>query len=189
MSAGREVLPGYLPWGRSFRNLGGCSWGGRGSVGRGSAGRGSAGRGEAGFVGGFAGLLFGLLLFVAGTLLVAYAWAVIDTKSATVEAARQAARTYVQAPDEPAALAGAEQAAGAALAGYGRDPSLAQVSVVSGSFARCSRVTLAVSYPAPLFYLPFVGRVGSGVQVTSENSELVDPYRSGPSGVATCNLR
>ncbi|HLI54633.1 MAG TPA: hypothetical protein VKU88_09920 [Acidimicrobiales bacterium] len=140
-------------------------------------------------MGGFAGLLFGSLLFVAGTLLVAYAWAVIDTKSATVEAARQAARTYVQAQDEPEALAGAEQAADEALAGYGRDPSRARVSVVSGAFARCSRVTVAVSYPAPLFDLPFVGHVGSGSQVTSENSELVDPYRSGPPGVAACNPR
>lgn len=189
MSAAREVLFGHRARGRSCRGPGRRSCTG-GSCSSGSCSSGDlARRGEAGFVGGSAGLLFGLLLFVAGTLLVAYAWAVIDTKSATVEAARQAARNYVQAQDEREALAGAEQAADEALAGYGRDPARARVSVVSGSFARCSRVTVAVSYPAPLFYLPFVGRVGSGVHVTSENSELVDPYRSGPPGVAACNLR
>src|SRR4029077_5031445 len=37
--------------------------------------------GEQGFVGGFEGLLFGLLIFVAGTLLATHAWAVIDTKA------------------------------------------------------------------------------------------------------------
>ena len=89
--------------------------------------------GEQGFVGGFEGLLFGVLIFVVGTLLVAHAWAVVDTKFAVVEAAKQAARTYVEA--QSAAVAGpeAEQAADQALAGYGRDRRLAGVSLVSGS--------------------------------------------------------
>jgi hypothetical protein len=53
---------------------------------------------EQGFVGGFEGLLFGFLIFLVGTLIVAHAWAVVDTKFAVVEAAKQAARTYVEAP-------------------------------------------------------------------------------------------
>lgn len=143
-------------------------------------------RGEEGFAGGFAGLLFGLLVFVAGTLLVAYAWAVIDTKTATAEAARQAARTFVEAPDASAAAAQADQAADQALAGYGRDPYRASVRLVSGGFARCARITIAVSYPAPLFELPFLGPVGKGEPVRSEHSELVDPFRSGLPGQAQC---
>jgi hypothetical protein len=143
-------------------------------------------RGEDGFVGGFEGLVFGLLLFVVGTLLIAYAWAVVDTKTATGEAARQAVRTYVEAPDATLAAAGAVQAAMAALSGYGRDPGRATVSVVGGRFARCSRVTIAVSYPAPLFELPFVGDLGRGPSVRSEHSELVDPFRTGLAGVSTC---
>jgi hypothetical protein len=142
--------------------------------------------GEEGFAGGFAGLLFGMLLFVVGTLLIANAWAVIDTKDATVEAARQAARIYVQAPDAAAAYQEAEQAADQALAGYGRNPALAQFSLVSGSFARCVRVTVEVSYPAPVLLLPFIGRVGTGHPVRADQSELVDAYGSGLPGVAVC---
>src|SRR6202034_960911 len=97
--------------------------------------------GEEGFVGGFEGLLFGVLLFVAGTLLVAYAWAVVDTKAATEEAARQGADIYVQAPNAALAAKEAEQAADAALAGYGRDPARATVSLSAGSWGRCERIT------------------------------------------------
>jgi hypothetical protein len=144
------------------------------------------GSGEGGFVGGFEGLLFGSLLFVAGTLLIAHAWAVLDTKAATEEAARQAARTYVAASSAPTALSSAEAAAADALNGYGRDPARSEVSLASGSFGRCQRVTISVSYPAPLLILPFVGRIGTGEGVRSVASELVDPYRSGLPGSATC---
>ena len=144
------------------------------------------GRGDAGFVGGFAGLLFGMLLFVAGTLLVAYAWAIVDTKSATTEAARQAARTFVEASDPAVAEADATSAAQQALAGFGRNPTRARIALVSGGFSRCRMITIAVSYPAPLFELPFVGPVGRGLSVRSDHSELVDPFRSGLPGASAC---
>jgi hypothetical protein len=141
---------------------------------------------DAGFAGGFAGLLFGLLLFVGGTLLAANAWGVVDTKNAAVEAARQAVRTYVQAPDSATAYSQAQLAADQALSGYGRNPSRAQIRVVSGGFARCERVTIEVSYPAPALVLPFVGRIGTGQAVRAEQSELVDAYRTGLAGTASC---
>jgi hypothetical protein len=143
-------------------------------------------RGDDGFAGGFEGLLFGLLLFIAGTLLVAFAWGVIDTKTAVTEAARQASRTYVEAPDAATAGGQAQAAAAAALQGYVRDPARARVRMATGSFARCGRVTISVSYPAPLFLLPFIGRVGTGETVTADHSELVDPYRTGLPGTAQC---
>jgi len=142
--------------------------------------------GEDGFVGGFEGLLFGMLLFVAGTLLIAYAWGVVDTKAATEAAARQAASTYVQAPSAAVAAASAQQAADAALAGYGRDPGRAAVTLAAGSFGRCQRITISVSYPAPILDLPFIGRVGSGQAVRADHSALVDPFRSGLAGTAGC---
>ena len=141
---------------------------------------------EAGFVGGFEGLLFGVLVFVVGTLLVAAAWGVVDTKTAVDVASRQATRTYVEAPDATVAGVEAQEAADAALSGYGRNPSKAKVALVQGRFSRCNRVTIAVSYPAPLMILPFVGRVGTGMPVRAEHSELVDPYRSGLAGTAGC---
>ena len=143
-------------------------------------------RGEDGFAGGFEGLLFGFLLFVVGTLLIAFAWGVLDTKTATGEAARQAVRTFVEAPNASNAAIEAQTAADAALAGYGRNPSLAKVAFVGGGFTRCDRVTIAVTYPAPLIELPFVGQLGRGMSVRSQHSELVDPFRSGLGGVAGC---
>jgi hypothetical protein len=143
-------------------------------------------RGEDGFVGGFEGLLFGTLFFVIGTLLIGFAWGVVDTKAATELAARQAVRTYVQAPDAQDAASGAEQAADQELSGYGRNPARATVTLVSGQFARCSLVTIAVGYPAPLVDLPGIGRLGRGETVTSEHSEIVDPFRTGLAGTSTC---
>ncbi len=143
-------------------------------------------RGEAGFVGGFEGLVFGLLLFIVGTLLISAAWAVVDTKFAVDTAARQAVRTYVEAPDAAVAGTQADEAADSALEGYGRSPSAASVRLVSGAFARCDRVTIEVSEPSPLLLLPWIGRVGSGQRVTAEHSELVDPFRSGLPGTSTC---
>lgn len=142
--------------------------------------------GEGGFVGGFEGLLFGFLLFIVGTLLAAYAWAIVDTKEATAEAARQAARTYVEAPNPSVAYQQAQLAADQALSGYGYNPARAHVALVSGTFARCGRITIAVSYPAPVLLLPIVGKVGTGRSVTARQSELVDAYRSGLPGSALC---
>jgi hypothetical protein len=153
---------------------------------------GSAGRrkhptgGEEGFAGGLDGLVFGLLIFVVGTLLVATAWGAVDTKMAVSAAAENATRTYVEAPDAATAGPAAQAAADEVLAGYGRSPARGQVTLVSGGFARCERVTIEVRYPTPIIVLPFIGRVGAGPSVAATHSELVDPYRSGLAGTASC---
>ena len=139
-----------------------------------------------GFAGGLDGLVFGLLIFVVGTLIVASAWGVVDTKMATGTAAQEAARTYVEADNATDAASGADAAAQEVLAGFGRNPSRASVVLAGGFFARCQRITIRVSYPSPLLVLPFVGRVGRGLRVSSEHSELVDPFRAGLAGTASC---
>lgn len=145
-------------------------------------------REEDGFVGGFAGLLFGLAIFVIGTMLAAYAWSVVETKAAASAAAREAARTYVQAPNALAGIDAAKQAALAELTGRVSDPGRAAVGLTSGVFGRCQRITISVSYPAPALELPLVRTIGplGGHMVRAEHSELVDPYRTGLPGVATC---
>jgi glutamate 5-kinase len=137
-------------------------------------------------MGGLWGWIFGLLMFVVGMLLVARTWAVVDTKFAVDAAARQAVRTYVEAPDATAAGAEADQAADTALAGYGRHPSQAGVALVSGTFSRCSLVTIKVTYPSPLLELPWLGSVGRHGEVTATHSELVDPFRTGLPGTSSC---
>lgn len=142
-------------------------------------------RGEAGFAGGLAGLLFGLLIFLLGTFLAAYGWAVVQTKSAVVDAARQAARTFVEAPDAQDAYTSARMSADASLAAKGRDPARATLRISSGGFGRCERVTITVSYPAPVVVLPISSVLG-GSTVSAAHSEIVDPYRSGLPGSAEC---
>ncbi len=145
-----------------------------------------AARGEEGFAGGAEGLVFGLLLFVVGTLLVGNAWSVVDTKLALDAASREAARTYVEAPDGPDAASEARQAATTTMEGYGRDPGSGSVVIEGAPFGRCVRVTIAVSERAPLVELPLLGIAGHAEEVTAEHSELVDPYRSGLPGTALC---
>ena len=143
-------------------------------------------RGEDGFAGGAEAILFGMLVFVVGTLIVANAWGVVDTKLAADAAAREAARAYVESNGSPSALLDAKLAAAETLSGYGRSPGLGAVTFTGDAFGRCARVTAVVAYPAPLLVLPFVGRVGRGEPVSAHHSELVDPFRSGLPGMANC---
>ena len=144
-------------------------------------------RGERGQVGGIEGLVFGVLIFVFGTLLVANAWGVIDAKLATTSAAREAARTYVESPSRADAWPAAEDAAFEAIVAHGRRADRAHPTLPEGEeFARCQRVTVQVSYDVPLIAIPLFGQLGRGITVTSRHSELVDPYRSGLPGTAAC---
>ncbi len=149
---------------------------------------GRRGRGDRGAVGGIEALPFGLLLFVVGGLLVANAWAVIDAKFALTAAAREATRTYVEAPDAATAAADADAAARAAIAGFGRDPRRVHVSVPAdpAAFTRCARVRIQVAYDVPAVPLPWIGGLGRGITVRAAHTELVDPYRDGVPGTADC---
>jgi hypothetical protein len=143
-------------------------------------------RGDRGQVGGIEALPFGLLIFVAGSLLIANAWAVVDAKLATDAAARQAARTFVEATDERLAFEAAAEAGRAAIAGHGRDPDRAEISPV-GTFglARCERATFEATYEVPALSIPFIGGYGTApFAVRSSHSEVVDPFRSGLAGEA-----
>ncbi len=143
-------------------------------------------RDERGQVGGIEGLVFGVLIFVFGTLVVTNAWGVIDAKLATTSAAREAARTYVEAPSEAAAGPAAENAAREAILSHGRRWERTTVPPVEGAYGRCRRITVEVSYDVPLIAIPLLGQAGNGITVTSRHSEVIDPYRSGLDGTATC---
>ncbi len=142
--------------------------------------------GEAGQVGGIEGVIFGVLVFVLGTMLVVNAWSVVDTKLAATSAAREAARAYVEAPSEEIATTEAPAAAKETMGGHGRDPGRVEVELLDGRFARCARVTLEVRYRVPVVAVPVLGQAGSGFTVASRHSEVVDPYRSGLQGEAAC---
>jgi hypothetical protein len=136
--------------------------------------------GEDGFAGGAEALVFGVLIFVIGTLLVLNAWAVIDAKFATSAAAREAVRAAVETPVGSDPDARARRAAAEALEGHGVDPTRATVSAAwSQELQRCAEVVYEVRTHVPAFVLPGIDRRRAGFEVRASHREVVDPYRSG----------
>jgi hypothetical protein len=145
--------------------------------------------GDAGFAGGAEVLPFAVLTFVVGSLLVANGWAVVDTKMAATAAAREAARAYVEAPDQHAGAHRANAAARAVLDGHGRRSDRVQIRLDHAGgrpWARCTRVIATVTYPVPAVSLPWIGGFGQSFEVTANHSEIVDPFRAGLPGRAAC---
>lgn len=139
------------------------------------------GASESGFVGGFEVLPFGVLVFIAGALLITNAWSVVDGTVAASAAAREAARAYVEAVDAESATSDAVEAGLDAIEGHGRDRSRAEITwEVGPDFRRCAVNTIVVRYRVPTLTVPFLGSFGSGViETTGRHTEIVDPYRSG----------
>lgn len=146
-------------------------------------------RGDSGQVGGFEMVVFGLLVFVGGSLLVATVWSVIDVKLAMHAATRDAARAFVEASDPAAAEANAAHALHNAVEAHGRDPlRVRDLSITTdGAFGRCTRVRITAAYPLPAVSIPWIRTSGENVIVRATHSELVDPYRSGVGGVSACS--
>lgn len=147
-------------------------------------------RGDAGVVGGVEVLPFGLLTFVVATLLVANAWAVVDTRLMVASAAQAAARAYVEAPDRPTASAAVRRAVRDTTSSYGRDPARTSVRVEHAGgrpWGRCVRATVTVHHPIRALALPWIGGFGHTFDVTASRSEVVDPFRAGLPGAARCS--
>lgn len=145
-------------------------------------------RDDRGQVAGIEAIPFGVLLFVIGALLIANAWAIIDAKMTVTSAAREAARTYVEASDHQSGRLHADEAVRDVLHAHGRDAERAAVIGPDSpdAFTRCSRVSFTVSYPVPALTLPWIGGFGHGFDVTAMHSELIDPFRNDVPGEATC---
>jgi hypothetical protein len=144
--------------------------------------------GDDGQVGGVEGLVFGVLIFVLGTLVVANAWGVVDAKMAAGSAAREATRAFVESDAASAEVAfdEAEAVARRTIAGYGRDPEKLALIPEAVSLRRCGRVTMRAEYPVPLIRLPLLGAHGEGFTATGRHSEIVDPYRGGLDDRSAC---
>jgi hypothetical protein len=144
-------------------------------------------RDESGQLAGIEAATFGLLVVVAGVLLVANAWGVIDAKLAVASAAREATRAYVEAVpgSDPAGLARA--AADEAIAGFGRDPARLDLVALEATLERCAQVRFQASYPVPVLVVPWIRSWGTGFTASARHTEVVDPYRSGlPPGAGGC---
>lgn len=134
--------------------------------------------GDDGFIGGSEVLPFGLLIFVAGILIIVNAWAVVDTKMTLDSTAQVMSRTISEEDRlDPVAL---ESLARETVADLGLDPGPVRIELdpADTTLVRCQRVTVTLSYPVPALTLPVLGRIGETIEVHATASELVDPYRS-----------
>jgi hypothetical protein len=136
-------------------------------------------------------LPFGLLVFVAGTLLIVNIWAVVDAKFATDAAAREAARWVVEragrSTSDEALRAGATAIATDTLADHGRTgPAQIRLGPDGTTFQRCERIEVTVAIQVPAIRLPFLGGFGQDFDVRATHAELIDPTRAGVDGLATC---
>jgi len=135
---------------------------------------------ERGMVGGFEALPFGFLVFVAGSLLLANAWAVFDCHLAASAAAREAVRAFVEGSgtSDDARRAG-DAAAEEALVGHGKDVDRMSIRWDGDVLERCQPVTATVRYEVPTIVVPWVAAFGGVLSTSAHHSERVDPYRSG----------
>lgn len=153
---------------------------------------------EDGFVAGGEALALGVVVFVAGSLLVLSAWRLVDGRLAVETAAREAARGLVEAPVEVLVdpVRGHELAdarARSTMAAH-RGPDDAADATwsfvqtrVSGATARCAPVTAAVTVSIDTVRLPLIGGGFGTVTLTGEHTERIEPYRSGlPAGSPQC---
>lgn len=150
------------------------------------------GRGrDDGFVAGAEALIFGVLIFLVGTIIALNAWAVIDAKMAVTAAAREGARTAVDAPADAPLGPRVEQVTRAAIDAQGKDPAqLIGTPTVTGSVGRCAPITVEVQYRVVGIRVPWLGTIGSqAVEVGATHTQVVDPFRSGLAGEAdTCGF-
>jgi Flp pilus assembly protein TadG len=140
---------------------------------------------ERGQVGGLEAIPFGILVFVVGSLLAASAWAVVDAKLAVVSAAREAARTYVEADSADEGVEAGSAAAQEAMANHGRRAPVEVTFDEPADFTRCAQVVARVSYEVPAVPLPWIGGLGT-TTVSARHSERIDPFRDGIPGEAEC---
>ncbi|MDZ7673926.1 MAG: hypothetical protein U5K30_02490 [Acidimicrobiales bacterium] len=151
----------------------------------------TVGHGDRGQVAGIEVLPFGLLVFIAGALLLTNIWAVVDTKFAADAAAREATRYVVESAradaDTGAIRARANVVANHTMQDHGRPSELdVTLSTEDGSLDRCRRVVVRVATEIPAVRIPFVGGFGEPFDVVATHSELIDPTRSGVGGRADC---
>lgn len=143
---------------------------------KGEHSRRAARRSQVGAVGGAEGLLFGMLVLVAGSIVVVNLWAVIDTRAALDAAAREYLRTYTEQSDVVTARGRADQALAQVLRARGTEPARVRVATsLPNGFGPCALVQVEVSTSVSGVQAPFLDRLGS-VDVHVVHRELIDAH-------------
>ena len=124
-----------------------------------------------------------MITVVAGLALILHSVTVVHARGALAGAARDATRAYVESDSGPEAR---RRAAASGRAAYTEFAEIAplRLTLVDGVFRRCDRISFEASTRLPYLHLPW--STSPGTRVTVRHTEIVDPYRSGPAGVARC---
>jgi len=109
---------------------------------------------------------------------VAAAGRMVETKSAILSVAREAARSGSEAPDAATAHDAALASAREVAAGLGLDPARLEVSLDPGGFRRGAPYAVSVSYQVPLADLPGLGLLPGSVVIGAEHAELIQRFKS-----------
>jgi len=109
---------------------------------------------------------------------VAAAGRMVETKSAILSVAREAARAASEASNAAAAHDAALATAEEVAAGLGLDPARLSVSQDPGGFGRGEPYEVTVSYQVPLGDLPGLGLLPGSFVLGAEHAELIQTYKS-----------
>lgn len=129
-----------------------------------------------------------VLVFVVGTLAFVESWAALDAKIAATAGAREAARTFVEHPAGRGAEAvtAAVRAGNDAIAGY-HLAGIAEVRLVgSARLRRCERAIFEANQRVPSLAPSLTPHERSEIVMRARSSEVVDPFRHGLGGRASC---
>lgn len=117
-------------------------------------------------------------VFVVLLAVVVAAGRLVETKSALLSVAREAARAASEAPDAAAARNAGLTTAREVAAGLGLDPARIAVDQDPGGFGRGEPYRVRVSYEVRLGDLPGLGLLPGSFPLEAEHAELVDRFKS-----------
>jgi hypothetical protein len=103
---------------------------------------------------------------------------IVETKSAVLAIAREAARTASEAPDAASARSAALSTAHEVAAGLGLDPARLALAQSPGVFGRGEPYRVSVSYRVQLADLPGLGILPGSFVLSAEHAELIQRFKS-----------
>lgn len=117
-------------------------------------------------------------VFVVLLAVVVAAGRLVETKSALLSVAREAARAASEAPDPAAAWNAALTTAHEVATGLGLDPARLTVVQDAGGFGRGEPYHVSVSYHVWLANLPGLGLLPGSFVLGAEHAELIQRFKS-----------
>lgn len=142
-------------------------------------------RSERAMIAGAEALALGVLVLLAGTILIVNAWAVLDTRMALEAATREYLRAYTEA-DDP--LSAAVEGSGAAERVMQDRPALWKRTEIDGPeperFGPCAPASVTLRARVPAIRIPAIDTQWGEHTVAVSAVELVDAHQEMISGAA-----